>query len=186
MTTIKTKFGNASIDKQGYYTIHSNEKGNRGKKLHRLIFEDFYNIKLPKDIDIHHEDGNRINNEIWNLVPIPHSEHSTIHGCVHTEEFKRKMSESKKGEKHPNYGKHHPQFTLKKMSNALNTSGYFRVIKIKDKRYNQGFIWGYNYYDENGKRHRITGMTIERLKEKVIAKGLEWFKIGDDDNACEN
>jgi len=176
-TTIKTKYGNASVDEQGYYVIHSNEKGNRGKKLHRLIFEEFYNIKLPSDIDIHHEDGNRLNNEIWNLIPMPHGEHSSIHKCVHTEEFKQKLSEKMRGENHPQYGTKNSKETLIKRSKALNSTGYFRVMKIKRERTKQGFTWLYSYYDENGKRKRITNVSFKKLEEKVKSKGLEWYKL---------
>ncbi len=176
-TTIQTKYGNASIDAQGYYVIHSNEKGNRGKKLHRLIFEDYHNVTLLPGVDIHHNDGNRINNKIENLTAIPHNKHASIHTCVHTEESKRKISESRKGEKHPNYGKHHSKKTLNKMSHALNKTGYFRVMRIKKTGSKHGFTWLYSYYDETGKRHRITSVDINKLKEKVLAKGLDWYKL---------
>ena len=46
-----TKFGTAKIYR-GYYIITSRKEGNHGKFLHRLIFEDFYKIKLPKHIII--------------------------------------------------------------------------------------------------------------------------------------
>lgn len=176
---IQTKYGNASVDAQGYYVIHSNEKGNRGKKLHRLIFEDFYQINLSSDIVIHHEDGNRLNNEIWNLVPMTNAEHSSIHSCTHTEEFKRKMSERMQGEKHHMYGTKNSMKTMLKKSTSLNTSGYFRVIKQKKPETKQGFLWTYSYY-ENRKRKRITSTDLKKLEEKVKAKGLEWVVVDED------
>ena len=183
-TTIQTKFGNASVDAQGYYVIHSNEKGNRGKKLHRLIFEDFYQTEIPEGWIIHHEDGDKLNNNIWNLVPMTHTEHSSIHSCVHTEESKRKLRLAQSGKNNPNYGKPRPMERNIKNSKKLNTTGYYRVIKQKGKQYSQGFIWTYNYYVD-GKRKRISSMDIEKLKEKVEEKGLEWFKIdGEKDEGC--
>jgi len=178
-TTIQTKYGNASIDAQGYYVIHSNEKGNKGKKLHRLIFEDYHKVTLLPGVDIHHNDGNRINNKIENLAAIPHSKHSSIHTCVHTEESKRKIGDAQKGEKNVNYGKPRPMERNIKNSKKLNTTGYFRVMKIKKPETKQGFTWLYTYYDEKGKRHRITSVDINKLKEKVLAKGLEWYKLED-------
>ena len=67
-TAIKTKYGNANLNKWGYYAITSRKEGNHGKLLHRVIFEDFYNIKLdeefPEGIHIHHIDEDKTNNEI--------------------------------------------------------------------------------------------------------------------------
>lgn len=53
------------------------------KLLHRVIFEDFYKCDLddefPDGVRIHHIDGNRTNNEIWNFEPISASEHQRLH-----------------------------------------------------------------------------------------------------------
>lgn len=76
---IQTNFGIAGISTDGYYRISSIKEGNFKKLLHRLIFEDYYQIKLPDDWIIHHEDGNKLNNEIWNLVPMTRAEHAAIH-----------------------------------------------------------------------------------------------------------
>lgn len=120
---IETKFGKANINNNGYYVIVSSKEGNFQKLLHRLIIEDFYNICLPDDWVVHHDDGNKTNNEIWNLIPMPRSEHSHMHnvgrecvwkgrhlpkqmreniskslkGRVFTEEWKKNISKSKKG-----------------------------------------------------------------------------------------
>ena len=40
---IKTKFGNAHIT-EGYYRICSHKEKNYGKRLHRLIYEDYYKV----------------------------------------------------------------------------------------------------------------------------------------------
>ena len=40
--------------------------------------------------------------------------------------------------------------------------------------------WVYGYY-EKGKRKRITSADLKKLEEKVKAKGLDWFKLVDDD-----
>ena len=119
--SIKTKFGNACL-KDGRYIISSNEKGNRNKFLHRLVFEDYYNIKLdeefPDGVVIHHEDGNPTNNEIWNLVPMTLAEHNTIHtkGRIASDELRKRLSEQRQGKNHPMYGKHHSEESRKKIS----------------------------------------------------------------------
>lgn len=114
--SIETKFGKACII-NGRYHISTNEKGNRSKLLHRLIFEDYYKIKLPSHIVIHHDDGNPLNNEIWNLVPMTKAEHNVIHtkGRKASLETRQKMSESRQKENHPMYGKKHSKETRKKM-----------------------------------------------------------------------
>lgn len=151
MNKIKTKFGFAHID-NGYYRIFSNEKGNRGKLLHRLIFEDFYQIKLPSKIIIHHLDENKLNNNIWNLIPLTRSEHIYVHS---------------KGKK---WSIEH----LDKFNKSKNTTGYYHVSKTKSDTCNQGFRWRYYYIDEKGKHCAITSTKIEELKKKVLHKGLKW------------
>lgn len=177
-SSIQTKFGNASIDKNGYYIIHSNEKGNRGKKLHRLIFEDFFNIDLneefPEGVVIHHNDGNKLNNEVWNLIPMSNSEHSSIHSFPHTAETKKHLSEVKKGKK---TGKNSKQ-TLINKSKAVNPTGYFRVTIIPKIGTKQGFLWAYGYYDRDSNKYkRITSVSLKKLRERVLSKGLDWVIV---------
>lgn len=72
-----TKFGNAIPNSYGHYVITGGKY--RGKRLHRLIYEDYYNIKIPDDYDIHHIDENKSNNDIDNLVLMTHEEHTILH-----------------------------------------------------------------------------------------------------------
>lgn len=173
--SIKTKFGTANIRNDGYYIITSNKEGNNGKLLHRLIYEDFYNIELHSDIVIHHKDENKLNNEISNLIPMTKTEHMKHHrigkklseetkqkmrenhprywkGKTFSEESRKKMSESHKGihagEKHPKgmLGKHHSNKT-KRILHEMFTKKHARIIKmgIEDNKQVYGIIF-------NGKR----------------------------------
>lgn len=63
-------------------------------------------------------------------------------------------------------------------SNYPNPSGYYRVSKIYDKKYRQGFIWTYNYR-EDGHRKKISSVDLGKLEEKVKSRGLVWYKIGE-------
>ena len=56
---VHTKWGSARVNKKGYYQISSRKEGNRGKYLHRLIYEDFWGVNLPKQIHIHHKNGDK-------------------------------------------------------------------------------------------------------------------------------
>lgn len=103
---MKTKWGNAKINNDGYYIIRSWKEGNSGKLLHRLIWEDFWGCEIPKGYVIHHRDHNPLNNCIMNLQLMKRSEHISLHhkGKLHSDEAKRKMSENHadySGEKHP-------------------------------------------------------------------------------------
>lgn len=51
----------------------------RTTKKHRRIYEDYHNVRLPSNIEIHHIDGNHQNNEISNLQPVTIQEHYQIH-----------------------------------------------------------------------------------------------------------
>ena len=170
---IQTKYGKAMIGQNGYYQIVTNEKGNDKKLLHRLIFEEFYNIKLPKDIIIHHNDGNKTNNEIWNLIPMSQTEHMAIH---YNEGLRERLREL-------NFDKDIPEETRQKMSHSRNTSGFFRVTKRNDKCCKQGFLWVYQYYEEKRKCQKaIRSVNLLKLKQKVLDNDLEWLII-DEDNA---
>ena len=159
----------------------------------------------------------RLNNEIWNLIPMPKGEHSRLHheGTKHSKEAKKRMSISRKGRavseetrkkiskanngrivsdatrlkmsmNHTDYsGENNPMFGVKhslgkklEMSKDRNSSGYFRVNKHKSSEVKQGFLWRYQYYDDNGKRKSIESVDIKKLEEKVKAKGLIWEKLG--------
>ena len=196
---MKTKFGSARFDGR-YWRISSRKEGNENKLLHRLIFEDFYQIKLPSNIVIHHNDGDPENNEIWNLIPMTSAEHNTLHhkGMSMPEEAKQKISNSLKGDKNPFYGRHHSEETKKKLSESRkgkpgtkhtdeskrqislkkNKTGYRNVSIQKNTACKQGFTYRYNY-SENGKIKAIQCVSLEKLKEKVLLKGLPWEKFAE-------
>jgi hypothetical protein len=48
-------------------------------KNYRKIYETYHQVKLDSDIDVHHIDGNRNNNNIDNLIAVSREEHIKIH-----------------------------------------------------------------------------------------------------------
>ena len=66
------------------------------------------------------EIGEYYNRPACELIFLTPFEHRRLHqlGKHHSEETRKKMSESKKGENHPFFGKHHSEETIKKMSEA--------------------------------------------------------------------
>lgn len=87
-----------------------------------------------------------------------------------SEETRKKISEALKG-------KHHSEERKRRNSEAKTTSGYYRVYKDKNHECKQGFTWAYQYHDNDGKRHKITSVSLEKLEQKVRAKGLKWLKF---------
>ena len=150
---IKTKYGNATLNDYGYYHISSGKEGNHGKFLHRLIFEDFYNIKLPSNIEIHHDDGDKTNNEIWNLIPLTKSEHRLLHLNEDENPFNKR----------PNTLSHN-----KNISKNRTSTGIYRVSHDKGRI-------RYTYYDENKVRKAVTRNTLSQLREWVLHNGFEWI-----------
>jgi HNH endonuclease len=73
------KGGGIHIDKKGYIRL------SRGLKMHRVIYEQWYDCCLLPWIDIHHIDGNKQNNRIENLQPMKHSDHGKLHNPIHQE-----------------------------------------------------------------------------------------------------
>lgn len=81
------------------------------------------------------------------------------------------------GEKNGMYGKTHTSKSREKisknLSKSVNKSGYYRVTIHKREKNKQGFAYSYRWY-EDGKRHELESVDIDKLKEKVLARGLEW------------
>ena len=158
---LNTKYGIATLDNNGYYWITSRKEGNHNKFLHRVIWEDFYNFKIPKGYHIHHKDGVKTNNCILNLQLVREYDHYQLHS----------------GENNYWYGRNHSQKTKLKMSESHNTTGYYRVTKLKNKQYKQGFCWAYQWTNEFGKTRRIKAKTINELEKRVLNRKLDWFKL---------
>lgn len=75
---MKTKFGNVKLQSNGYYVVTTRKEGNNGKYLHRLLYEDFYG-EIPEGYEIHHKNGNKLDNCILNLQLASNFEHVLIH-----------------------------------------------------------------------------------------------------------
>ena len=171
---LHTKFGTARLEK-GYYVIKTSKEGNHNQPIHRLIFEDFYNMKIPEDYIIHHKNGNKTDNCILNLQLLHKVTHNKLHslgennpfyGKKHSDESKQKMSISK-------IGKPMKKDIINKISNTMNTVGFYRVSTRPCDECKLNFTWIYQYY-VNGKHKRFQSVDLLKLKEKVIANGLEW------------
>lgn len=102
-------------------------------------------------------------------------------GKTLSKEHKRKISQNHhdvKGKNNPNYGKTISEETRIKISNTKNTTGFYRVCKIQDKKMKKGFRWLYSYSNKNQKK-RITATNLEILEKKVKKKNLKWYIINE-------
>jgi hypothetical protein len=70
------------------------------ERLHRLIWQSVYG-PIPKGYEIHHRDGNKMNNEIANLSLLKHGDHTSFHSknTTHTELWNRNISLANTGKK---------------------------------------------------------------------------------------
>ena len=89
-----------------------------------------------------------------------------------SDEHKRKISETQKGKK---FSDEHKRKMSKSISKTKNTTGFYRVSKQKDNDCRQGFIWLYTYQNK-----KISSVNLLRLKEKVEAQNLPWEIIDDE------
>lgn len=142
------------------------KEGNFSKNLLNaleIIYIQRYNTFRPKT------------NHGWNFTT--GGEYNFKH--KHSQKTKEKISISKSGKNHPNYGKKIPNKIREKISKTQNSTGYYRVIKKKCTTCKQGFRYAYLYYDEKKRRKNITSVSIEKLEQKVKNKGLKWLKFKD-------
>ena len=92
--------GGRSISSDGYVIVYckGHPYANRVKEERLVIEKNLGRHLLPTEI-IHHKNGNKIDNRLENLQILSRSDHSSLHnkGRLHSEEVKRKMSESHRG-----------------------------------------------------------------------------------------
>ncbi len=161
--TLNTKFGRATLHKNGYYKISSGKEGNHGKSLHRLIFEDFYK-EIPEGCVIHHKDGNKLNNCILNLQILSAPLHNSLHmsgegnpfyGKSLTDKHKQRLSEAHSGENNYWYGKHLSDEHKKKLSESCKGKIISEETKQKMSEAHKGeknFMYGKTHSEESRRK----------------------------------
>jgi hypothetical protein len=68
------------INKDGYYEADTHEGGKSIKRpLHIMVYMTFVRLFIPRGIDIHHRNSDKLANNIWNLEEIDHGKHTSHH-----------------------------------------------------------------------------------------------------------
>lgn len=96
-----------------------------------------------------------------------------LKGRTFSDETLKKFSEINKGKNNPMYGKNYSLAEKIELSKSQNTTGFFRVSKKSKKSCKNGFNFEYSYY-KGHKRKSISSVSINKLKQKVLDKGLPW------------
>ena len=78
------------INKDGYVKVRA-PKGYKHKGVHQYIWMVANGCDIPEGYDIHHIDGNKQNNSIYNLELIEKTEHIREHKQNMSEETKNKL-----------------------------------------------------------------------------------------------
>lgn len=153
----------------------SNEYPKNLSNVIEIIYIKIYNPKFNFTIGGEGLSGHKHSKETIQKMKDNHSKYWL--GKKHTEEYKQKMKESCKGLIPWNTGKKLENYHKIKISKQRNSSGYFRVHKVKNKKLKEGFYYKYYYYDNNGKHKSFSSVDINKLKKKVLDNNLLWIKF---------
>jgi hypothetical protein len=74
-------FKGGSVGKRGYRMITVYDKDDKKKRMpeHRYVMEQHLGRKLLRSEDVHHRDGNKLNNELDNLRVMSKKDHTKLH-----------------------------------------------------------------------------------------------------------
>ena len=68
--------------------------------------------------------------------------------------------------------------------NKKNKTGFYRVSLEINERYRKGFVYTYQFY-ENNFRKRLTSVSLKKLRKNVLKKGMVWKPITSDAKKIE-
>ena len=92
-------FNDGYIDNRGRFRVwmpNHHRAYSEGYVLRSIVaYEFYYGIPVPDNMDIHHKDGNRLNDSKKNLMMITHGQHTSLHN-----ELRRRRSDVAKICKH--------------------------------------------------------------------------------------
>ena len=100
---------------------------------------------------------------------------------VKTEEDARRLTHHLKkiGFEKKNLEKALEETGIKKCNGGTNT-GFYRTSRIRNPNYKSGYVYTYQYYNDDGKRVIIKSIDLSKLRKKVLEKGLVWYAETDE------
>lgn len=131
-------------------------------KFHRFIWE-CANGEIPEGFDVHHKDGDKLNNSIFNLELMERFEHNHLH---------------KSGENHPLYGKKMSDETREKMSKSHMGKHSVSIVQLTMRG---DYVATYSSVKEAGEKTSINPCNISTvINHKAIHAGhFKWMKLNE-------
>lgn len=151
--------------------LHHGRPHFKSAKVYQIQMWTNYGWRDGKIWDIHHLDENPLNNSLSNLVYLTRSEHMRNH---------------KKGKNHPLYGNHHSEETKRRMSESKKGIKLSEETRKKMSESKKGKL-----LSEETKRKmsesRKGKHCSEEIKQKISEanKGLHWFNDGVKSYMCK-
>lgn len=142
-----------------YVTLHDDDAKQHTFRIHRLIWE-CVNGEIPSDFDIHHKDGDKLNNSIQNLELISRYEHNCFH---------------KQHDKNPMLGRKASEATRLKMSKSHKGK---RAIAVVQLTMNNEYIATYSSLSEASEKTGVSASNISTVMHNRMkhAGHFIWIK----------
>jgi len=140
--TGETKVLRPILNRYGYLRINLYKNSKLcSRSIHRLVAQAFI-LNPENKQQVNHIDANKQNNIVSNLewcTNLENMQHARDMGLLKlTDEQKKKRSEKQKGKNHPFYGKHHTEETKRKLSESHKGKKISEETKKKLSEANKG------------------------------------------------
>lgn len=90
------------------------------------------------------------------------------------ENISRYMEEMNQIFSNQNSMKNRSDVYSQKISQALSSTGFYLVSIAKCPQCKTSVLYRYQYQDEDGKRKKISSIDLDKLEQRVKARGLRW------------
>ena len=141
---------------------------------YRKLYEEYHDLKIPKDWDIHHIDADRENNKINNLIMLPSKLHQALHNHIGLLP-KRQLKILRRWYKQKAIY-YTPYFLGKEIREIVNSMNLPKRIQKRNKKYIENKRKLYKEYLK--KHNKKSNKLIDSLYEDIeveINNSFEWM-----------